>query len=157
MGDLPPKAVVGHAILFPSQRLHCPCVKWGFWDGDSLAVSNLFARFSQCDWSCTTAILFKLLFKATKARNKLVNENWDSLVLRTISCSKWGSRQKLYCLHLNIFRSQVHVQFLMEKCNSAQTHEYSLISVKMLPWSWKSWSKVSTIYVKACGVICLWH
>lgn len=32
--DLPPKAVVGRAVLFPSQCLHCPCVKWGCWDWD---------------------------------------------------------------------------------------------------------------------------
>lgn len=47
MEDLPPKAVVGHAILFPSECLHCPRMKWGCWDRDSLAVSNLLEHFSQ--------------------------------------------------------------------------------------------------------------
>lgn len=34
--DLPPWAVVAHSILFPSQHLHCSCLKGGFWDRESL-------------------------------------------------------------------------------------------------------------------------
>lgn len=50
---LPPDAVVGHAVLFPSQCWCCPCGKEACWDQHSLAVSNILDYFSQWNWSCT--------------------------------------------------------------------------------------------------------
>lgn len=68
MENLLPKAVVGLGVLLPPQCLHCPCVKYSYWDLDSLAVSNLSICFSQFNRNSTSVMLLSFYLKLPRIK-----------------------------------------------------------------------------------------